>query len=99
MINNGFIAAYINHPIIKNFIDLCMFNVNNQLYNENNLDVTGPRTFGRVFNRFFNRTDNEIIQRGQYLINDFKFKMLYLDVNWTDHEVSFYVDINNTKNI
>ena len=41
-----------------------MYNVDNQLYNDNDLDITGPRTFGRAFNRFFNLNETDKIKRG-----------------------------------
>ena len=85
-ISNGFIGAYQNHPILKAMINLVMYNVNNKIYGSNYLDITGPNTLGRAFNRFFNKDDYSEIKEGIYVLKQesikYKIKVFYYDAQF-----------------
>lgn len=50
---NGFFAAYSGHPILKKTIELIVDNIKNYRYGCDNIDITGPRVFGRALKLFF----------------------------------------------
>lgn len=46
---NSFIASVPRHPILKKAIDMCIYNITNELYTENDaLGITGPTLLGKV---------------------------------------------------
>ena len=47
-IYNAFMASVPGHPILKKAIDMCIYNITNELYGVNFLDITGPRLLGRA---------------------------------------------------
>jgi mannosyltransferase OCH1-like enzyme len=44
---NGFIASVPRHPILKKAIDMCIYNITNELYTDA-LKITGPTLLGKV---------------------------------------------------
>jgi hypothetical protein len=87
---NAFIAVYPNHIMIDCVVKLVMHNVNSKLYNDNKYDVTGPRVFGRAFNRFLNKHDDTRIVAGNFIHGMYKIKILY-------NEFNFIVDANGNN--
>ena len=63
---NSFMACTPNHPIVKLVIDMTIDNILKKRYNENALDITGPQTLGRAFNRFIDRPEMLDINPGVY---------------------------------
>ena len=47
-IYNAFMASAPRHPIVKKAIDMSIYNITNELYGANTLDITGPRLLGRA---------------------------------------------------
>ena len=47
-IYNAFMASVPGHPILKKAIDMCIYNIRNEFYGENFLDITGPMLLGRA---------------------------------------------------
>ena len=47
-IYNAFMASVPGHPILKKAIDMCIYNITNELYGVNALDITGPMLLGRA---------------------------------------------------
>lgn len=63
---NSFMACVPNHPILKIVIDMTIDNILNRRYGENALDITGPQTLGRAFNKFIGRPELTDINPGVY---------------------------------
>jgi mannosyltransferase OCH1-like enzyme len=63
---NSFMACTPHHPILKIVIDMTIDNILNKRYNENSLDITGPQTLGRAFNKFIDRPELTDINPGVY---------------------------------
>jgi hypothetical protein len=63
---NSFMACTPRHPIVKIVIDMTISNILNHQYNENSLDITGPQTLGRAFNKFIGRPEKTDINPGVY---------------------------------
>jgi hypothetical protein len=47
-IYNAFMASVPGHPILKKAIDMCIYNITNELYGLDFLDITGPVLLGRA---------------------------------------------------
>lgn len=71
-----FLAAYPQHPIIHEMIQLVLENIHYRRYNCNNLDITGPRTAGRAFSRFFCSRQSQVKIPGKYEIEGYKIHLL-----------------------
>ena len=63
---NSFMAVTPHHPILKMVIDMTIDNVLHKRYNINSLDITGPQTLGRAFNKLAGRPELEDIEPGVY---------------------------------
>jgi mannosyltransferase OCH1-like enzyme len=63
---NSFMAVTPSHPIVKIVIDMTIDNILNKRYNNNSLDITGPQTLGRAFNRYINQPELQDIEPGIY---------------------------------
>jgi mannosyltransferase OCH1-like enzyme len=95
---NAFIAAKPNNSIIKKMIDIVMHNVNNRLYCENLLDITGPSAIGKAFNLFFEKDEKSIIDSGDIILNNYKIKIHLLQIENEDYYNNGYIiDSNNNK--
>ncbi len=68
-LHNAFIAAHPMHPLVHSMIELVVENVRNKSYGENSIDITGPATLGRAFNRFFGRADKIPLPLGRQTLN------------------------------
>jgi mannosyltransferase OCH1-like enzyme len=53
---NGFIYIVPQHRLMKECIDQCVSNIENNFYGDSHLSVTGPYMFGQVFSRIFNKS-------------------------------------------
>ena len=76
---NGFLASYPRHPLIKTFIELVMYNVNNQIYGITYLDITGPRALTRAFFTHYNITVGEPLKSGIHYYKNDKIKFYNLE--------------------
>jgi len=47
-VGNGFIVSLPENPILLEYIDAIIANVNNRFYGETSLDITGPDLFGKI---------------------------------------------------
>lgn len=56
----SFIASVAGHPLLKKCIDNAFYNIENKLYGESSLDITGPRLCGRSLNQLLNKTQKKI---------------------------------------
>lgn len=45
---NSFIASIPRHPILKKAIDMCIYNITNEVYTEDSLGITGPILLGKA---------------------------------------------------
>lgn len=90
----AFIGSVPNHPMLENVISISMFNIRNKLYGINQLDVAGPQTFGRAFNRMINVEELTEIELGEYTNNtEVLGSMVFLKHNGNTFEA--FVDKNN----
>ena len=51
-IHNSLMGTIKNNILFKNVLDVCVYNIRNQLYGVNDLDITGPYTFGREYLKY-----------------------------------------------
>ena len=63
---NAFICCAPSHPIIKAALDESVYNIENDKYGEQPLDVTGPTVFGRAFERV---TGDPVVPNTRYAQN------------------------------
>lgn len=63
---NSFMACTPGHPLIKEVLDMSVENILSNHYGENPLDITGPQTLGRAFNRLLMRDEKSDITPGRY---------------------------------
>jgi len=96
-IHNAFICVYPKHPLIKMTIDITIDNIRKQEYGINWLDITGPCTFARAFNRLNSKPELQLIPEGKLLINNNMYKFFYLDANVLKIQETHIVDLNNKK--
>ncbi len=83
---NAFIASIPRHPIIKQIIDVIINNIRSRFYGTGSLDPTGPGAFGKGFNTYFNRTEEEI-----------PVGMFKKDIKVLNHPGHFIDDIDGTR--
>ena len=90
---NSFMACTPKHPILKIVIDMTIDNILNKRYNENSLDITGPQTLGRAFNRYINRPELDDINPGIYGgKRDLHILGSFFVIGKGDHEFDALVD-------
>jgi len=75
-LHNAFMAAYPEHPVIQRMIEEVTNNIRNRYYGKCNLDVTGPMTVGKAYNKFMNRNETEPMIHGNHIENGYKIKLL-----------------------
>lgn len=51
-IYNAFICCVPNHPIMKRCIEVALYNIENEIYGDCDLSITGPKLLSRVFEDF-----------------------------------------------
>lgn len=77
-IYNAFIACIPKHPIIKNYLDKIIKNIENRSYSDNVLGITGPLALGRSFVECLNI--NKSIYEGDYG-NGIRLLQLLIPIN------------------
>ena len=65
-LHNALIASSPNHQMIKKAIDVIIENVRNKFYGNSALEPTGPGAFGKAFNLYFERKEDEPINIGMF---------------------------------
>lgn len=80
---NGFFAAYPQHPILRKTISIVVDNIRNRRYGCDNLDITGPRAFGRAVRLFFGeRNPHRPVATGSYTLHGgFRLHMLNFSIS------------------
>ena len=73
---NGWFAVHSHHPYIHELLKLIMENIKYRRYNCNNLDITGPKTWGRALSAFFCSLQIQPKKVGTYEIENYKFRFL-----------------------
>ena len=66
----AWMAAFPGHPLLSKMIDHVMFNVNNRLYGEGVLDITGPKALLKAFNKYMELNENAPLSWGTYQKED-----------------------------
>ena len=74
-IHNGFMITSPRHPFLHACIQYIVDNVENEMYYEDDLAITGPVALSTSINRYLGRGDNEVFNTG---LNEFKDISLYL---------------------
>jgi hypothetical protein len=76
-INQGFIASYPRHPLVKKMIQVVIDMVKRRDYSDCPIDVTGPYAVFRAFNKFFNKKPYTPLTGGSQLIDGYRVRFLY----------------------
>lgn len=63
-LHNAIIGSIPNHPMIAKAIDVLINNVRNRYYGDDPLFPTGPGAFGKAFNLYLKREEDETIHKG-----------------------------------
>jgi mannosyltransferase OCH1-like enzyme len=97
-IHNAFMAARKNHPLIGEMITQVLKNIEQRLYGECPIDITGPKALGKVMTRYFNMPHAEVPSHYGYCPNTniklFDFVRLDRVIRASDG-----IDVISTKSI
>lgn len=83
----SFIASVAGHPILKNCIDLTIYNIMNEIYGINFLDITGPQVCGRVYNILLKRPELSEIEEDIFKEIDAEIIGSFLTIGKNKYEV------------
>ena len=91
-IHNSFICVYPKHPILRKTIEITVENIRHRNYGINSVDITGPTTFQRGYNKHFDNDELSRIPEGTFVISDYKVKFFFHEYNDSDRYESYIVD-------
>ena len=86
---NAFIASVPKHPILLNCINLVVYNIENNIIPQSNLNFAGPGVLGKATNKYLNLDDESSFLGKQGFHDNCKIKFLHFEF------ISEFVKDNN----